>query len=103
MILPIDIINFDLTNDEFNKMLISGKGITQFNLNLFKYYSKKNGFREVLKTLPEQLTNKILIVVALLSYTGIKMPRCIIIRSNPIFFKVMLFPPAFGPDITISL
>ena len=46
---------------EFNKMLISGKGITQFNLNLFKYYSKKNGFREVLKTLPEQLTNKILI------------------------------------------
>lgn len=51
----------NLFKKEFNKMIISGKGKTQFNLNLFKYYSKKNGFKKILQSLPEQLTNKILI------------------------------------------
>jgi len=54
-----DIKAVKLFENTFNNMVIND-GKTQINLKLFKYYSKKNAFREILSTIPE-LTNKVLI------------------------------------------
>jgi hypothetical protein len=45
----------------FNNMIMTGDNKTSFNLSNLKFYSKQEAFKKILKLLPLQLTQKILI------------------------------------------